>query len=87
VLKSYHFITGVISWLTILHLLGIRIPGFSNVINTLTKNKASTLLFGIFASKMLGNWFDNGVPTANPIQRIWNSAIQIFEVLTFKAAK
>jgi hypothetical protein len=86
-LRIYHIIAGVFAWITILHLLKIRVPIVSKYLTWLTSSPAKSVAFGLFAGKLIGNFYSNSQAVADPVLRIWQTVIQTYETLIFKAAK
>lgn len=86
-LRIYHVIVGVFAWITILHLLKIRVPIVSKYLTWLTSSPAKSIVFGLFAGKLIGNFYLDGKPQADPVLRIWQTILQTYETLIFKAVK
>ena len=86
-LRIYHIIAGVFAWITILHLLKIRVPIVSKYLTWLTSSPAKSIVFGIFSGALMGNYFKANSLVGDPIYRLQQEIWQAWDTLTFKAVK
>ena len=88
--KTYHLISGIVAWLFIAYLFKWKIPFVSKIypyLDKLTKNKATTVLTGMAAGALMGNYYKGGQSVGEPLYRLTQEVWQMFDTLTFKAVK